>query len=66
MMGRNDEGGLSKYVVATIIFFITIAVWIGIALYLRLPGWVYIFIVVFGSVIAAIVVKYLEPKLEDY
>ena len=66
MMGRNDTGGLAKYVVATIIFFVTIAVWTGIALYFGAAVWVYPVIVVFGAVMAAVAVKYLEPKLEDY
>ncbi len=65
-MGRNDEGGLAKYVIATIIFFVIIGVWMTIAWYLGAAMWAYIFIVVFGAVMAAIAVKYLEPKLEDY
>lgn len=65
-MGRNDEGGLPKYVIGTVIFFVTIAFWIVIAWYIGAPTWAYIFIVVFGAVMAAAAVKYLEPKLEDY
>ncbi len=65
-MDRNDTGGLSKYVVATIIFLVNIAIWVGIAWLLNLAWWFYIFAVVFGLVMGAVAVKYLEPKLEDY
>ena len=62
MMGGNDEGGLPKYVIGTLIFFATIAVWMGIALYIGAPMWTFIFIVVFGAVMAALAVWYLQPK----
>lgn len=65
-MGRNDSGGLAKYVIATIIFFVGITIWVGIVLYIGAPLWTLIFIVVFWAVMAAVAVKYLEPKLEDY
>jgi membrane associated rhomboid family serine protease len=63
-MGRNDEGGLPKYVIGTLIFFVNIAVWLGIAWLLGLAWWVYIFAVVFGVIMAAVAVWYLQPKDE--
>ncbi len=65
MIDRNDTDGLSKYVVATIIFFVGIAFWVGFIFVFGLPLWVYIFAVVFGVVMAAAAVWYLSPK-EDW
>ncbi len=58
----NETGGLSKYVVATIIFFANIAVWMGIAMYFGLSMGAYIFIIVFGVIMAAVIVWYLSPE----
>lgn len=66
MMGENDTGGLSKYVVATIIFFGGLGGWLVIGWFLGLMWWFYPVIVVLWLAVAAVVIKYLEPKLEDY
>ncbi len=62
MVGMRGDFGIPLYVTATLVFFVGIAVWVVIGFFRGVAWWFYIFAVVLGVTMAALVVWYLQPK----
>ena len=58
-------GGIPLYVIATLMFFVSIGVWMAIGMYLGIEMWAFLVIPVIMIVVAAVFVSYIQSKDKD-